>query len=608
MCGIVGYAGRRPSKPILLEGLRRLEYRGYDSAGVVFVERDGLDVVRAVGNLDALIAAAGDNGSQAMVGLGHTRWATHGRPSEENAHPHADCTGRVSIVVNGIVENYKELRAELGQRGHVLHSETDAEVIVHLIEENLESGLAAAVRATLPMLEGYFAFCAVSTSEPEIIVGTRRQAPLVVGVGDGEMFFASAIPAFMSHTRTMIVLEDGDVATIDASGVSICDVDGRPLERARCTVPWDDAAAEKGGFETFMLKEIHEQPTALHETLAGRLLPDGTVDLSEVGIGDEMLRRLRRIFIVACGTSYHAGLIVSYAIEQLARVPVQIDVASEFRYREPVFDPDTLVIGITQSGETADTLAAMKLARQAGSPVLTLTNVMGSQASRDADFVLFTRAGLEIGVAATKTHTAQVAAMLLLALRLAWARGVKPEAELKRLGRELRTIPGKVSQLLQRDSAVIDVARRYHDERFFLYLGRGMGFAVCLEGALKLKEISYIPTEAYAAGEMKHGPIALLDKESPVVVVADDSPVFAKLVSNIEEVRARGADVIAVASDGNEVIADLSRDVLWVPQCDHYLAPILTVVPLQLLAYHIAVIKGLNVDQPRNLAKTVTVE
>jgi glutamine---fructose-6-phosphate transaminase (isomerizing) len=608
MCGIVGYAGRRPGKPILLEGLRRLEYRGYDSAGLVLVERDGLDVVRAVGNLDALFAAAGANGSQATVGLGHTRWATHGRPSEENAHPHGDCTGRLSIVVNGIIENYKELRADLGKRGHTLRSETDAEVIAHLIEENLGGGLTAAVRLTLPMLDGYFAFCAVSADEPGIIVGTRRQAPLVVGVGHGEMFFASALPAFMAHTRTMIVLEDGDVATVDASGVEICDVEGRSLERDQCTVPWDDAAAEKGGFETFMLKEINEQPTALHETLAGRLLTDGTVDLSEVGISDEMLRRLRRIFIVACGTSYHAGLIVSYAIEQLARVPVQIDVASEFRYREPVFDPDTLVIGITQSGETADTLAAMRLARQAGSPVLALTNVMGSQASRDADFVLFTRAGLEIGVAATKTHTAQVAAMLLLALRLAWARGVQSETELKRLGRELRGIPGKVAQLLQRDSAVTEIARRYHDERFFLYLGRGMGFAVCLEGALKLKEISYIPTEAYAAGEMKHGPIALLDKGSPVVVVADDSPVFSKLVSNIEEVRARGADVIAVASDGNEVVAELSRDVLWVPKCDHHLAPMLTVVPLQLLAYHIAVIKGLNVDQPRNLAKTVTVE
>ena len=608
MCGIVGYVGRRPGKPIILDGLRRLEYRGYDSAGIVLVEDGGLDTVRSVGNLDALFAAAGPNSSQAVVGLGHTRWATHGKPSLENAHPHDDCAGKVSIVVNGIVENYKELRAELTARGHEFKSETDAEVVAHLIEEHIGDGLAAAVRATVGRLDGHYAFCAVSAHEPDVVVGTRDQCPLVVGVGDGEMFFASAIPAFMAHTRTVVVLEDGDVVTLRADGAEYTDVAGQPLERVAVEIPWDDAAAEKGGYETFMLKEIHEQPAALRDTLAGRLRADGTVDLSEVGMGDEMLRRLRRVFIVACGTSYHAGLIVSYAIEQLARVPVQIDVASEFRYREPVFDPDTLVIGITQSGESADTLAAMRLAREAGSPVLALTNSMGSQATRDADYVLFTRAGLEVGVAATKTHTAQVAALLLLALRLAWARGAKSEDELKRLGHELRTVPELAEQLLARPSAIEEIAGRYHDERFFLYLGRGMGFAVCLEGALKLKEISYIPTEAYAAGEMKHGPIALLDKESPVVVVADDGPVFPKLVSNIEEVRARGADVIAVATDGNEVIGELSRDVLWVPKTDHHLAPILTVIPLQLLAYHIAGIKGLNVDQPRNLAKTVTVE
>jgi len=608
MCGIVGYVGRRPGKPIILDGLRRLEYRGYDSAGIVLIEDGGLETVRAVGNLDALYAAAGENGSEACVGLGHTRWATHGRPSEENAHPHCDCTGRVSIVLNGIIENYKELRTRLGERGHTFTSETDAEVVAHLIEEHLDEGLAGAVRATLRELDGHYAFCAISADEPDIVVGTRHECPLVVGVGDDEMFFASAIPAFLTHTRRIVVLEDGDVVTLRAGGAEYTDVAGEPLEREETEFPGDDAAAEKGGYETFMLKEIHEQPAALRDTLAGRLLEDGTVDLSEVGIGDEMLRRLRRVFIVACGTSFHAGLIVSYAIEQLARVPVQIDVASEFRYREPVFDPDTLVIGITQSGESADTLAAMRLAREAGSPVLALTNTPGSQATRDSDFVLYTRAGLEIGVAATKTHTAQVAAMLLLALRLAWARGSMAEGELKALGHELRQVPELAEQLLARPSAIAQIAGRYHNERFFLYLGRGMGFAVCLEGALKLKEISYIPTEAYAAGEMKHGPIALLDNESPVVVVADDGPVFPKLVSNIEEVRARGADVIAVATDGNEVIGELSRDVLWIPKTDHHLAPILAVIPLQLLAYHIAGIKGLNVDQPRNLAKTVTVE
>ena len=609
MCGIVGYVGRRPGKPIILDGLRRLEYRGYDSAGIALIEPGGIDVVRAVGNLDALFAAAGDNESQASVGVGHTRWATHGRPSEENAHPHSDCGGRVCIVLNGIIENYKELRARLTERGHTFTSETDAEVVAHLIEEHVDEGLTVAVRASLGELDGHYAFVAVSADEPDVLVGTRFETPLVVGVGDEEMFIASAIPAFLCHTRRAVVLEDGDVVTLRAGGAEYTDVAGNAITREEMEFPGDDDAAEKAGYETFMLKEIHEQPAALRDTLAGRLREDGTVDLSEVvGLGDEFLRRLRRIFIVACGTSFHAGLIVSYAIEQLARVPVQIDVASEFRYRQPVFDPDTLVIGITQSGETADTLAAMRLAREAGSPVLALTNIMGSQATRDADFVLFTRAGLEIGVAATKTHTAQVAALLLLALRLAWARGSMGEDELKRLGHELRTVPELAEQLLARPSAIKQIAERYHDERFFLYLGRGMGFAVCLEGALKLKEISYIPTEAYAAGEMKHGPIALLDTESPVVVVADDGPVFGKLVSNIEEVRARGADVIAVATDGNEVIGELSKDVLWVPKTDHHLSPILTVIPLQLLAYHIAAIKGLNVDQPRNLAKTVTVE
>jgi glucosamine--fructose-6-phosphate aminotransferase (isomerizing) len=613
MCGIVGYAGRRPGKPIIIEGLRRLEYRGYDSAGIALLEETGLATVRAIGNLDALVAAAGDGHSPACVGLGHTRWATHGRPSEANAHPHEDCTGHVSIVLNGIIENYKELRDELRARGHTFSSETDAEVVAHLIEENIGGGLQAAVRASVGHLQGHFAFCAVSVDEPEIIVGTRREAPLVVGIGEGETFIASAIPAFLSETRRIVVIDDGDVVTVSAEGATFTDLEGDPIEREIGEVTWDADAAEKGGYETFMLKEIYEQPTALADTLAGRLHDDGEVDLSEMELGDDVLRRLRRIFIVACGTSYHAGLIASYAIEELTRVPVQIDVASEFRYRNPVLDPETLVIGITQSGETADTLAAMRVAHEGGSPVLALTNIMGSQATREADAVLFTRAGLEIGVAATKTHVAQIAALMLLTLELARVRGTLPDEERLRIGRELREVPVLVQRLLDAQAddghdGVHRIAERYHDERFFLYLGRNMGFGVCLEGALKLKEISYIPTEAYAAGEMKHGPIALLDKGSPVVIVATDSHVFPKLVSNIEEVRARGADVIAVASEGNREIEELSEDVLWVPACDPLLAPMLSVVPLQLLAYHIARLKGLNVDQPRNLAKTVTVE
>jgi glucosamine--fructose-6-phosphate aminotransferase (isomerizing) len=608
MCGIVGYAGQRPGKPIILEGLRRLEYRGYDSAGIVLMEDDGLVTVRAVGNLDALVAAAGGDSSLACVGLGHTRWATHGRPSHANAHPHDDCTGRVSIVLNGIIENYKALRDELGARGHEFKSETDAEVVVHLLEENLDHGLAAAVHAAVARLEGHWAFCAVSADEPGLVVGTRHEAPLVVGYGDGETFIASAIPAFLGHTRLVTVLEDGDVVSVTADGAQFAAADGRPAERETTEVQWDAEAAEKGGYETFMLKEIYEQPAAIGDTLAGRLRDDGSVDLSETGLGDDLLRRLRRVFIVACGTSYHAGLVAAYALEELARVPVQIDVASEFRYRDPVLDAETLVIGITQSGETTDTLAAMRLARQAGSPVLALTNIMGSQATRDADAVLFTRAGLEIGVAATKTHVAQMAALLLFTLDMARARGTMTDDERLQLGRELCQMPALVQEYLDGHTGIEDIARHYRDERFFLYLGRNMGCAVCLEGALKLKEISYIPTEAYAAGEMKHGPIALLDTGSPVVVVANDSHVFPKLVSNIEEVRARGADVIAVASEGNEAIYEMATEVLLVPRCNSLLAPLVTVVPLQLLAYHIARLKGLNVDQPRNLAKTVTVE
>jgi len=608
MCGIVGYVGRRPGQQIILEGLRRLEYRGYDSAGIALIEDGAIRTVRAVGNLDALFAASRDSSSESCIGLGHTRWATHGRPSEENAHPHSDCSGRLSIVLNGIIENYKALREELVARGHRFTSETDAEVVAHLIEEHKGAGLRDAVLAIVPKLEGHFAFCAVSLDEPDLIVGTRHEAPLVVGVGDGEMFFASAIPAFLSHTKRMMVLEDGDVVCLTADGAAFCDLGGAPLERPVDDVPWDDDAAEKGGFETFMLKEICEQPAAIADTLAGRLREDGSVDLAEVGLGDDLLRRLRRISIVACGTSYHAGLIATYAFEQLARIPVQIELASEFRYKDPVLDPDTLVIGITQSGETLDTLVAMRLSRAAGAPVMALTNIMGSQATRDADAVLYTRAGLEIGVAATKTHTAQVAALLLFVLHLARVRNTGDAEELLRIGRALREAPGLVRAYLDDHSGLDEVAERYKAERFFLYLGRHVGYGVCLEGALKLKEISYIPTEAYAAGEMKHGPIALLDKGSPVVVVATDGPVYAKVVSNIEEVRARNADVIAVASEGNSDIDELAAAVLRVPACDQWVSPLLAVLPLQLLAYRIARLTGCDVDQPRNLAKTVTVE
>ena len=608
MCGIVGYAGRRPGKPIILDGLRHLEYRGYDSAGIALLCDGGIDVVRSVGNLDALYAAAGNGDSSAVVGVGHTRWATHGRPSFDNAHPHCDCTGRISIVLNGIIENYKELRAELAAAGHTLTSETDAEVVAHLIENAIGAGLPAAVRATVARLEGNYAFCAVSADEPHLIVGTRHEAPLVVGLGDGETFIASAIPAFLAHTRRVVVLDDGDIVSVTADGVAVTDRAGVTVEREEGEVNWDAEAAEKGGYETFMIKEINEQPRAIADTLAGRLRDDGEVDLSEVDLPVALLQRLRRVLIIGCGTSFHAGLIASYAMETFSGLPVQVDLASEFRYRRPVLDDEVLVIGITQSGETLDTLAAMRLAREAGAPVLALTNIMGSQATREADAVLFTRAGLEIGVAATKTHVTQIAALLLLTLHLARVRGTLSDDERQQAGLELREVPALVEDCLWANPQVEEIARRYCAEPFFLYLGRHIGYGVCLEGALKLKEIAYIPTESYAAGEMKHGPIALLEEGSPVVVVATDGPVYSKVVSNIEEVRARGADVIAVATEGNDAIEEIAAAVLRVPRCDPVVAAMVAIVPLQLLAYHIACLRGLNVDQPRNLAKTVTVE
>jgi glucosamine--fructose-6-phosphate aminotransferase (isomerizing) len=623
MCGIVGYVGQRSVQDVLLEGLQKLEYRGYDSAGIS-VQADGrLESVRAVGNLQSLrdaVAEAGgagdgDGGAIAVMappattGIGHTRWATHGRVTEENAHPHFDDEGRVHVVVNGIVENYMELKQELLDRGTPFTSETDVEVIAHLVADELDDAgsLEEAVRRTYGRLRGHFAFVAVAAEEPDTIVGVRRECPLVIGRGDGEQFLASSIPAFLAHTREVQIIQDGELVTVTPGGVRLFAPDGTTIEREVETVDWNAEEAEKGGFETFMLKEIHEQADAVAETVADRTARPGGIDLPE--IDDALLLGVRRIVIVACGTSYHAGLIGRYALEEWARVPVEMDVASEYRYRNPVVGAGDLVIGITQSGETADTLAAMRLARERGATVLAVTNIMGSQATRDADAVLFTRAGLEIGVAATKTFVAQVAVMYLLALRLAELRGTLAPERLRALVADLKSIPHAINELTEGSTAAVDaVAERVHDEEFFLYLGRHVGLAVCLEGALKLKEISYVATDAYAAGEMKHGPIALLDDGTPVVVVATDSPVLDKVVSNMQEVRVRGARVIAVATEGDDRVAPHADVVLRVPRTDWMLQPILAVIPLQLLAYRIARLRGLNVDQPRNLAKTVTVE
>jgi glucosamine--fructose-6-phosphate aminotransferase (isomerizing) len=624
MCGIVGYVGGRAVQEILLAGLEKLEYRGYDSAGVTVLADGQFDSVRAVGNLSRLRAAIDRDREPggvavatrpATTGIGHTRWATHGRVTEENAHPHFDTEDRVHVVVNGIVENYLELKQELLADGAVFTSETDAEVIAHLVSRELDrrDTLAEAVRQAYLRLRGHYAFVAVTSDEPDLLVAARKECPLVVGRGEGEQFIGSAIPAFLAYTSHVQLIENGEIVVVRPDGVTflVAETGDQIRDREVITVDWDADEAEKGGYETFMLKEIHEQAEALAETIADRTARHDGVDLGDLGsIDDAFLRRLRRVVVVACGTSYHAGLVGRYAIEQWARLPVEMDIASEYRYRDPVIGPDDLVIGITQSGETADTLAAMRLARERGARVLAITNVMGSQATRDADGVLFTRAGLEIGVAATKTFVTQIAAMYLLGLRLAELRGTLPAERLASLVGQLKHLPGQVAEMLAGglDAAVAETAQRHHQAEFFLFLGRHVGLPIALEGALKLKEIAYIPSDAYAAGEMKHGPIALLDDRTPVVVVATDSPVLEKVASNMQEVRARGAHVIAVATAGTDGIHEHAEEVLRVPRTDWMLQPLLAVIPLQLLAYRVARLRGLNVDQPRNLAKTVTVE
>jgi glucosamine--fructose-6-phosphate aminotransferase (isomerizing) len=607
VCGIIGYVGSRGARDLLLQGLERLEYRGYDSAGICLLEGAGPDYVRAVGNLSELKKVAGANGSGATTGIGHTRWATHGRVSEENAHPLTGCDETVAVVLNGIVENFRELRDRMQADGHVFSSETDAEVVSHLVEHHYRGDLVAAVRAACGDLEGHFAFVVTHVDQPGLLVGTRLQCPLLVGVGEGETFLASSIAAFLRETRRVQLIEDREVVAITTAGARFYSQAGEELEREATEVDWDDEAAEKQGYETFMLKEINEQPMAVHETIAERIR-GGQIVLEDIGLTELEMQNLRRMIVIANGTAYHAAVVGRYVLEEWARVPCEFDIASEWRYRSPVLSRDSLVVGISQSGETADTLAAMRLARQMGAPTLAITNMMGTQITREVDSVLYTRAGLEMSVAATKTFTAQVALLYLLALRLAQVRRTLPQDQIDAIVGELQSLPHKIQTFLDGDHPLEEIARRHYQQPFFLYIGRHIGLPVCLEGALKLKEISYIPTEAYAAGEMKHGPIALLDESTPVVCVATDSQVYDKVVSNIQEVRARGAEVIAIATDGNEDIQHHATDVVYVPRTHPFLQAVLAVVPLQLLAYHIARLRGLNVDQPRNLAKTVTVE
>ena len=610
MCGIIGYVGQRSCKDLLLQGLERLEYRGYDSAGIVLREDAELDYVRAVGNLQVLKQEAGSNGSVATTGLGHTRWATHGAVTLQNAHPLTGCDdGKIAIVLNGIVENYRELKASLEADGHTFDTQTDAEVVVHLIERHYQGDLLEATREAYRELEGHYAFVVIHHDHPEELVGARHQCPLLVGVGSGEMFFASMAAAFIDETRSIQLIEDGEVVSITPAGARfVCVESGKLEEREVVEVDWDLDAAEKSGYETFMLKEIYDQPEAVAETLGDRIR-HGELVLESLGMTEEQLRNLRRIVVVAAGTSYHAGVVGRYMIEEWARLPVEPDIASEWIYRNPVLSKDTLVIAISQSGESRDTVNAVKLARDLGARTLAITNLMGSQITREAESVLYTRCGLEIGVAASKTFTAQVALLALIGLKLAQVRGTMPPAELEFILDQLYELPSKIERFLDGAHPIEEIAQRFYDRPFFLYLGRHIGLPVALEGALKLKEISYIPTDAYSAGEMKHGPIALLDEGTPVVCVATDQKViYDKVVSNIQETRARGAHVIAIATDGNEDIQHHADDVIYIPRSPAFLQSVLAVVPLQLLAYRIARLRGLNVDQPRNLAKTVTVE
>jgi glutamine---fructose-6-phosphate transaminase (isomerizing) len=640
MCGIVGYVGKRPARELLLAGLSKLEYRGYDSAGISVIAEDRIESVRAVGNLSALQAKLAGNEASvdadadatsggtsvavvarpATTGIGHTRWATHGRVSEENAHPHFDTTNAVHVVVNGIVENYVVLKRRLQDAGAVFTSETDAEVIAHLVAHHCAGGatLADAVLSAFNELVGHFAFVAMRLDEPETIVGARLECPLVVGRGEGETFLASAIPAFLNQTRRVQHIENEEIVIVTAEDVRFLGADGSARERTIEEIDWSEETAEKGGFSTFMLKEIHEQADAVADTVADRTAAGTHVDLDDVGaLDEEMLRGIKRILITGCGTAYHAGLMGRYALEEWAQIRTDIDVASEYRYRRQLVGPGDLVIGMTQSGETADTLAAMRAARRAGATVLAVTNVVGSQATREANGVLYTRAGLEVGVAATKTFVCQVAVMYLLALKLAQLRGTMRPVTLEKLVGDIKRLPRSIAEVIEAATdpetgepagPVLEAAEREWEAGFFLYLGRHIGLAVALEGALKLKEISYINTDAYAAGEMKHGPIALLEEGTPVVVVATASPVKDKVVSNMQEVAARGAHVIAVAAQSDHEIDAHAKQVLRVPDVDWMLQPLLATIPLQLLAYAIARKRGLNVDQPRNLAKTVTVE
>jgi glucosamine--fructose-6-phosphate aminotransferase (isomerizing) len=608
MCGIVGYVGPDEALPILLEGLRRLEYRGYDSAGIA-VLNDAVTVLKKAGKLAELEAALAEGGApRGNVGMGHTRWATHGPPTDGNAHPHLDCTGRVAVIHNGIIENFQVLKDELVKSGHTFVSDTDTEVVAHLIEEAYAGNLAEATRQAVARLKGAYALVLTHGDEPDVIVGVKVSSPLIVGLGEGENLLASDIPAVLQKTRRFVPVAENQVVEVRADSVRITDLEGRDVPLEPLEVEWDLAAAEKSGYDDFMLKEIHEQPTAIRDTLRGRFDAKGRLALDDVRMPEDQFEDVDKVFVVACGTAFHAGLVAKYAIEHWTRLPVEIDIASEFRYRDPVLDANTLTLAISQSGETIDTLEAVRHARHQQSPVIAITNTVGSSIARESDAVLYTRAGPERGVAASKTFATQMVALHLLALYLAQVRGTMYPDEIAGYVEQMASLPGQVQKALELDAHIQDLAARYRGARDFLFLGRHTGYPAALEGALKLKEISYIHAEGYPAGELKHGPIALVEPGVPVVAIATECHVYPKVLSNIQEVKARGAEVIAVATEGDQEIAKLANHVLFVSRTHELLAPIVVTVPLQLLAYHIAKLLGCDVDQPRNLAKSVTVE
>jgi glucosamine--fructose-6-phosphate aminotransferase (isomerizing) len=612
MCGIVGYVGSEQALPILLGGLRTLGYRGYDSAGVSVIDgaqrQPELSVLKRAGKLDRLEEALGAEAVSGSVGIGHTRWATHGEPTDANAHPHLDCGGRVAVIHNGIIENFPELRARLAKEGHTFRSDTDTECIAHLLEAHAGDGLTAAVRRTVEELQGAYAIVAMSLDEPDLIVGAKMASPLVVGLAEGENLLASDIPALLARTRSVVPVEEGQIVEVRADGVRVSTFDGTEVAVTPMTVDWDVERAEKGGYDDFMQKEIREQPVAIRDTLVGRVDPLDYITLDDLRLSEALLRDVDRVFVVACGTAYHSGLVAKYAIEHWTRLPVEIEIASEFRYRDPVLDANSLTLAVSQSGETIDTLEAARHASRQRSRVIAITNTVGSSIAREADGVLYTHAGPEIGVAATKTFATQMVALHLTALFLAQVRGTMFPEEVAGVLRRMRELPAQVRTALELDDQVAALARRFAGAHDLLFIGRHTGYPAALEGALKLKEISYVHAEAYPAGELKHGPIALIEEGTPVVAVATECHVYRKMVSNIQEVRARGAEVIAVATEGDEEVANVAQHVLYVPRTPELLAPVVVSVPLQLFAYAMAKERGCDVDQPRNLAKSVTVE